>query len=130
MSPEDPRPIPRPEGPPGPPEDPAPPPGPPRPPQGRAAFRDASRGSLVERAAAYRHNRTMSASLPQHMLQWLAACVCALGAAAVFDTLAQSSSGAWPFVALAAACSVAFACALCVLAVYTCTWVWLRCIEA
>jgi hypothetical protein len=34
-------------------------------------FRDASRGSFLERAAAYRHNRAARGCLPQYMRNWL-----------------------------------------------------------
>ncbi len=35
-------------------------------------FRDASRGNLLERAAAWRHNRVQSQWLPTYMRRWLA----------------------------------------------------------
>jgi len=34
-------------------------------------FRDASKGSLFERAAAYRHNRAARGCLPRYMNNWL-----------------------------------------------------------
>lgn len=34
-------------------------------------FRDASKGNLLERAAAYRHNRAARGCLPRYMNNWL-----------------------------------------------------------
>lgn len=34
-------------------------------------FRDASKGNLLERAAAYRHNRAARGRLPRYMNKWL-----------------------------------------------------------
>ena len=35
-----------------------------------AAYRDAARGSMMERAAAWRHNRQLSKSLPTYINRW------------------------------------------------------------
>jgi hypothetical protein len=39
-----------------------------------AAYRDVERGSMLERAAAWRHNRQLSNSLPRYINRW-AVCV-------------------------------------------------------
>ncbi len=39
-----------------------------------AAYRDVGRGSVLERAAAWRHNRQLSSSLPLYIRRW-AVCV-------------------------------------------------------
>ena len=35
-----------------------------------AAYRDVERGSMLERAAAWRHNRQLSNSLPRYISRW------------------------------------------------------------
>lgn len=42
-------------------------------------FRDASRGSALERAAAYRHNRNARGALPHYMSHWLLVAVVLAG---------------------------------------------------
>lgn len=53
-------------------------------------FKDASRGDLYARAAAYRHNRRMRGNLPKYLLRWTAGSCLALGAVCAFDSLASS----------------------------------------
>ena len=43
-------------------------------------FRDASKGSPLERAAAYRHNRNARGCLPQYMSNWLLVAMLLAGA--------------------------------------------------
>lgn len=79
-------------------------------------FRDASRGSALERAAAFRHNRRMRAHLPRYMARWAAAGGMAFVLMASFDGT-DGASAAAPSLAvlLAATFGVLFACAACAL---------------
>lgn len=79
-------------------------------------FRDASRGDLWARAAAYRHNRSMRGRLPAYLLRWT------LGAALLLElTFALHFCSAHVraltglFLWMAAGAGMAFACALCLL---------------
>lgn len=50
-------------------------------------FRDASKGNLLERAAAYRHNRAARSCLPRYMNNWLmVAAVLSTAAVGLEDT--------------------------------------------
>ena len=48
-------------------------------------FRDASKGSQLERAAAYRHNRNARRCLPQYMSNWLFVAILLAGAGASLE---------------------------------------------
>jgi hypothetical protein len=48
-------------------------------------FKDASKGSLLERAAAYRHNREKRIYLPGYIAKWSTIFVLLLGAAVVLE---------------------------------------------
>lgn len=79
-------------------------------------FRDASRGDLYARAAAYRHNRTMRVHLPAYLKRWGIGSVATLGIAV---QLAALSSPGTPkpdvFLLMAAASGMLFAIEVCFL---------------
>lgn len=83
-------------------------------------FEDASRGDLLARAAAYRHNRNMRIHLPGYLLRWAYGSAAALAATSAFGSL-SSAEAAPPsldiFAIIAAGWGVIFACSLCVLLV-------------
>jgi hypothetical protein len=54
-------------------------------------FRDASKGNLYARAAAYQHNREMSVHLPIYLKRWAVMCVLALGAVFLCDRIEKNS---------------------------------------
>jgi hypothetical protein len=82
-------------------------------------MKDVSRGSFEERAAAYRHNRSMRGHLPACMLRWAASCSIAVLLTAYFDALGGGGAAAAGtpsiFILLAAACATFIACGVCVL---------------
>jgi hypothetical protein len=82
-------------------------------------MKDVSRGSFEERAAAYRHNRSMRGHLPACMLRWAASCSIAVLLTSYFDALGGGGAAATGtpsiFVLLAAACATFIACGVCVL---------------
>jgi hypothetical protein len=81
-------------------------------------MKDVSRGSLEERAAAYRHNRRMRGQLPACILRWALSCSIALLLTSWFEDLAGGSAthGApGIFILLAAACATFLACGVCVM---------------
>jgi hypothetical protein len=79
-------------------------------------MKDVSRGSFEERAAAYRHNRSLRGEISACMTRWLLCCAVASGLTSIFDTLSGSSAtGIDVFVVLAAACATFIACGVCVL---------------
>jgi hypothetical protein len=80
-------------------------------------MKDVSRGSREERAAAYRHNRSLRGELTACMTRWLLCCAVASGLTEIFDALGSSGTGAGldVFVVLAAACATFIACGVCVL---------------
>ena len=81
-------------------------------------MKDVSRGSFEERAAAYRHNRSMRGELPACMLRWAASCSIAVFLTAYFDALGGGAATPGTpsiFVLLAAACATFIACGVCVL---------------
>jgi hypothetical protein len=55
-------------------------------------FRDASRGSALERAAAYRHNRSHRRHLPGYAGKWMAIAMTTLGAIRSIELAAQASA--------------------------------------
>lgn len=81
-------------------------------------MKDVSRGSFEERAAAYRHNRRMRASLLPFILRWAASCSVGVLLTTWFDYLGGGSAtpGAPSiFILLAAACATFIACGVCVM---------------
>src|SRR5215831_5971734 len=84
-------------------------------------MKDVNRGSFEERAAAYRHNRSLRGELSACMTRWLLCCAVASGLTSIFDTLGSgatssgSGAGLDIFVVLAAACATFIACGVCVL---------------
>lgn len=50
-------------------------------------FRDVNRGNVIERAAAWRHNRTQARWLPTYMRRWLACGVFLYGLGQLFELL-------------------------------------------
>jgi hypothetical protein len=83
-------------------------------------FRDAGRGTVWQRAAAWRHNREQARWLPTYMLRWLVIGAVLLAAAWVVETLLSSpvlsaffyvpSALSIPFNAITALCWVALVC--------------------
>jgi hypothetical protein len=51
-------------------------------------FRDCSRGSRIERAQSYRHNRSMRRFLPGFILKWLAITACWFASGHLLDATA------------------------------------------
>ena len=82
-------------------------------------FRDASAGSALERAAALRHNRSLSKWLPTYLRRWLVIGATTLG-------LAWWSERAFDNVALSAGLAVAFALVVVFLLVTLLCWAVLR----
>ena len=82
-------------------------------------FRDASAGSELERAAALRHNRSLSKWLPTYLRRWLV-----IGA--LIFGLARWSERALDNVALSAALAIAFAGVVVFLLVTLLCWALLR----
>ena len=81
-------------------------------------MKDVNRGSFEERAAAYRHNRSLRGEISACMTRWLLCCAAASGLTSIFDTLSGGGSGGTGldvFVLLAAACATFIACGVCVL---------------
>jgi hypothetical protein len=80
-------------------------------------MKDVNRGSFEERAAAYRHNRSLRGELSACMTRWLLSCAVACGLTSLFDTLSGAGGGTGidVFVVLAAACATFIACGVCVL---------------
>jgi len=88
-------------------------------------MKDVSRGSFEERAAAYRHNRSLRREISACMTRWLLCCAVASGLTSIFDTLSGSGTGLDVFVVLAAACATFIACGVCVLFVSAYVYVYL-----
>jgi hypothetical protein len=89
-------------------------------------MKDASRGSLEERMAAYRHNRRMRGELSVCMRRWALSCSVAIVLTAYFDALGGGAAGSLSiFVLLAAACGVFIACGVCMLFVMAYAYVYL-----
>jgi hypothetical protein len=91
-------------------------------------FRDASRGSLLERAAAYRHNRQQRIYLPGYALKWtvLTALQGVLLASAERDARALDDLLLWVAAGLGTTVSVSvIVTTLCLAA-----WAYLSCVEA
>jgi hypothetical protein len=81
-------------------------------------FKDASRGSFAERAAAYRHNVDIRGYLLRYIQRWIWCGAAALLLTGFFDSLSPVNGGLTIFVILAAADAVfasMAACAVCVL---------------
>jgi hypothetical protein len=78
------------------------------------AFKDASRGTLAERAAACRHNCRMRSCLRPYMSRWLVSCSVAFLLTAFFDALSPHDEAAVSvFVILATANAVFASTAIC-----------------
>jgi len=89
-------------------------------------MKDVSRGSFEERAAAYRHNRSMRGELFTCMKRWALSCAVAIVLTASFDALGEGGAGQLRiFAVLAAACGTFIACAVCVLFVMAYAYVYL-----
>jgi hypothetical protein len=79
-------------------------------------MRDVSRGTFEERAAAYRHNRSMRGPLAACIRRWALCCTVAMVLTAFFDALGGGGSGPLSiFVLLAAAGGTFIACGVCML---------------
>src|SRR4029078_681662 len=81
-------------------------------------FKDASRGSFAERAAAYRYNVDIRGYLLTYIQRWILSGAAALPLTGLFESMGPVNGGLSVFVVLAAAdalfASLA-ACAVCVL---------------
>jgi hypothetical protein len=80
-------------------------------------MKDVNRGSFEERAAAYRHNRSLRGELSACMIRWILSCSVAFLLTGLFDALSDGGQGLDVFVLLAAACATFAACGVCVLSV-------------
>jgi hypothetical protein len=79
-------------------------------------FRDASRGDLWGRAAAYRHNRGLRTRLPAYLRRWSLGALLLLQLCFAFNFCSRHVSGLNAlFLWMAAGSGMAFACALCLL---------------
>jgi|HigsolmetaAR205D_1030408.scaffolds.fasta_scaffold02151_4 hypothetical protein len=89
-------------------------------------FKDASRGTRLERAAAYRHNRRMRTQLPVYLKKWLLSCSIALLFTARFGELAAGvDSTVNAFLLIAASFGVVFTLGVCVMFVLTYAYLYL-----
>lgn len=73
-------------------------------------FHDASRGNMVARAAAYRHNQDMRIYLPGYLMRWSFGSVLLLALTLIFNT-GTGPAALW----MAAGSGMALASALCML---------------
>ncbi len=82
-------------------------------------MKDVSRGTMEQKMAAFRHNRSMRGHLSACMRRWIISCGVAVGLTSICDTLSDgaSTSGLDIFVLLAAASATFLACGICVLSV-------------
>jgi hypothetical protein len=81
-------------------------------------FKDASRGSFAERAAAYRHNVDIRGYLLPYIQRWILSGAAALLLTGLFESMSPVNGDLTIFVVLAAADAVfasLAACAVCVL---------------
>src|SRR5690349_20803018 len=88
-------------------------------------MKDVSRGTFEERAAAYRHNRSLRGELSACMIRWIISCGVAFALTGLFDGLSEGNQGLDVFVLLAAACATFIACGVCVLSVTAYVYVYL-----
>jgi hypothetical protein len=88
-------------------------------------MKDVNRGTFEERAAAYRHNRSLRRELSGCMIRWIVSCGVAFALTGLFDGLSDGSQGLDVFVLLAAACATFIACGVCVLSVTAYVYVYL-----
>lgn len=90
----------------------------------RGALRDASRGTPLEQAAAYRHNRGSRARLLGHALRCFAAGALALLAVFTLEQGTGRPASTLPSL-LAAAAGIGFACAVVAGFVHVVAWLYL-----
>lgn|GEM_PF-1915737 len=88
-------------------------------------FRDASRGTAAERAAAYRHNYEMRACLLGYIQRWLWTGTLALFLVMFFDSQSSHGPSLDIFVLLAAAPAVFASVAVCGIFLMAYAYVWL-----
>jgi hypothetical protein len=89
-------------------------------------MKDVSRGTLEERAAAYRYNRSMRGSIFACMRRWVICCGVALLLTGLFDSQGTGpGTGLDVFELLAAACATFIAFGVCVLFVSAYVYVYL-----
>lgn len=81
-------------------------------------FRDASRGTLFERAAAHRHNQSRSRWLPTYLRRWMLLGLLSYGTGALVEAVALSPVALPFFVAVVLSASVS--------AVTLAAWIGLR----
>ncbi len=72
-------------------------------------FKDVSRGSMLEQAAAYRHNREKRGYLPAYILKWTLIFAGSMGVIELFETLGRSGVLLWQVSVLLAGASGVFA---------------------
>jgi hypothetical protein len=87
-------------------------------------MQDASRGSFEQRAAAYRHNRSMRKALLACMGRWALTSAVALLVTSYMQSLGAASGR---FGLLAAAAGLFATAAVCILTVGTCAYLHLAC---
>jgi len=89
-------------------------------------FKDANRGDLYARAAAWQHNRRMRASLPRYLIRWLI--VSCAASVSVFACDALDADGGRHldvFVVMAAGAGLVCAYALCLMCIIGYAYVYL-----
>ena len=86
-------------------------------------FKDVNRGNLLQRAAAWRHNREQARWLPTYMRRWFWSGICLYGLGGIVETLFESP-GASVLFYVPSALSVPVA------AVIVAAWVGLRVMPA
>lgn len=91
-------------------------------------FRDASRGSLLERAAAYRHNRAQRIYLPGYALKWS---VLTLLQAAILVGVERGARVLGDLLLwVAAGLGTSVSVSIVVIALCLAAWVYLSCVDA
>jgi hypothetical protein len=86
-------------------------------------MQDAARGTLQQRAAAYRHNRRMRKELLACMARWMLSCIVAAALTSYFQTLgAAGGASAGLFAVLAAAGGLLVTYEVCILTLGACIY--------
>lgn len=88
-------------------------------------FKDASRGDMYTRAAAYRYNREMRVHLPVYLLRWTVGSALTLGIAQQVAALSSGTALPDVFVVAAAMIGMLFATEICLLLVMAYVYVYL-----
>jgi hypothetical protein len=90
-------------------------------------FRDANRGNLVERAAAYRHNRAQRVYLPGYALKWIVLTALQTGLLLGVERCARALGDLLLWVAAGLGTTVSVS--VVVVALCLAAWAYLSCVE-